>query len=101
MTVLGHGEEKLLLFLGKSLSLGWWLVGELLLRPVLLLLVPKANRDKEGTTRKRLRLIENAPDLCSANKRSLCKTIEGAVRAFLRAWLRGKVSDQRFSPCPG
>lgn len=41
-------------------------------------------------TRKRLRPIDSVPDLCSANKRSLCKTIEGAARAFLRAWLRGR-----------
>lgn len=75
-------------------------VGELLLGPVLLLFLPKANRDKEGTTRKRLGLIESTRDLCSVNKRSLCKTVEGRGRELLRAWL-GNVSDQRFSPCPG
>ena len=48
-----------------------------LLRPVLLLLVP--SWDEEGTMRKRLRPIESAPDLCSANKRSLCKATEGAA----------------------
>lgn len=89
---LGHGEEKLLFFRGKvqSFSLSQWAGGQGLLRPVWLLLVPKANGDKAGAMRKRPRPIESLPDLCSANKRSLCKTTEGAARVFLRAWLWGR-----------
>lgn len=67
-------------------------VGELLLEPVWLLLVPK---DKESRMRKRLRLMQSAPDLCSANKRSLGKTTEGAAaRVFPRAWLWGRCQSK-------
>lgn len=66
---------KLILVLRKvqsfSLRQCQWLLGELLLGPVLLLFLPKAQTDKEGTERERLRLIESAEDLCSVNKRSL------------------------------
>lgn len=47
--------------------------------------MPKANRNKEDTMTKGLR-----PDLCSANRRSLCKMASGSSGSVLRAWLWGR-----------
>lgn len=85
LRLLGQREGKLPLRSPSERCRAFLPVGELLLGPVLLLFLPKANRDKEGTTRKRLGLIESTRDLCSVNKRSLCKTVEGRARALLRA----------------
>lgn len=66
-------------------------MGELLLRPVLLLLVPEANRDKEGTMRKRLR---GQPRACQTfaqqTKDRFVKPLREQRECFLRAWLWGR-----------